>query len=245
VARRTIFGNRAPSSAQRSAVLFESDSNQQHFSTAWYLPGIANLNIFQFQPWQTQFQGLTFTASNQGLIATFATDVAHIRSLFEKPRRSVEIVHYHEHCADLGNDLTTSPVEILWLAGEFDTVDRFNRYEEMRAWLHPHLHRQIGMREEKVTNYGLIEEWGEADIDRYRRLGVPKLLEAGIETVALANHFQNNMNVWGVSHMCCNVDYKFPEALGQEIKKFSTDVEKGGSRVEMWGNTAISTLTFM
>ncbi|HEX8833542.1 MAG TPA: hypothetical protein VF719_05045, partial [Abditibacteriaceae bacterium] len=62
------------------------DSPQQHFSTEWYLPGIANPNIFQFQPWQTQFQGLTFTASNEGLLATFATEVAHIRSLFEKPR---------------------------------------------------------------------------------------------------------------------------------------------------------------
>ena len=217
-------------------------SPEHHFSTEWYLPGIANPNIFQFQPLQTQFQGFTLTASKQGLLATLPTEVAHIRSLFEKSRGSDEIVHWHEHCADLSNELTTSPVEVLWLPGDFDATEKFNHYETVRAWLHPHLHQQIGMREERVPTYGLIEEWGVSDIDRYRRLGVPKLLGAGIETIALANHFQNNMNVWGVGNMCCNVDFKFSEAMGIEIKKFSQDVMSGGSRVEMWGNTALSTL---
>jgi hypothetical protein len=221
------------------------DSPQQHFSSEWYLPGIANPNIFQFQPWQTQFQGLTFTASSEGLLTTFATEVAHIRSLFEKPRGCDEIVHWHEHCADLSHELTTSPVEVLWLAGNFERSERFNRYEEVRAWLHTELHHQIGMKQERVPTYGLIEEWGEADIDRYRRLGVPKLLEVGVETIALANHFQNNMNVWGVSNMCCNVDFKFSEKMGTEIEKFSRDVKDGGGRVEMWGNTALSTLTYI
>lgn len=225
-----------------AAPITRFESRAHHFSTEWYLPGIANPNIFQFQPLQTQFEGFTLTASEQGLLATLPTEVAHIRSLFEKPRGFDEIVHWHEHCADLSNELTTSPVEVLWLPGDFDATEKFNHYETVRAWLHPHLHGQIGMREERVPTYGLIEEWGEADIDRYRRLGVPKLLEAGINTIALPNHFQNNMNTWGVSNMCCNVDFKFSEAMGIEIKKFSQDVMSGGSRVEMWGNTALSTL---
>ena len=221
------------------------ESREHHFSTEWYLPGIANPNIFQFQPWQTQFQGFTFTASNEGLLATLATEVAHIRSLFEKPRDCDEIVHFHEHCADLNHKFATSLVEVLWLAGGFDTTEKFNHYEDVRAWLHPELHRQIGMREERVTTCGLIEEWGQADIDRYRCMGAPKLLEAGIKTVVLPNHFMNNMNVYGVSNMCCSIDYKFLPEIGAEIKKLGNDVNAAGARLEMWGNTAISTLTII
>ena len=54
------------------------------------------------------------------------------------------------------------------------------------------------MRRERVTTFGHIEEWTPADLERYRRFELPKLLEAGTKTICLANHFENNMNTWGV-----------------------------------------------
>ncbi len=80
----------------------EFKSQSEFYSTEWYLPGIANPNIFQFHPLQTHLQGFTFTSSKHGTLITFPEKVAHIRSLFEKWRDSDEIVHFHEHCGDLG-----------------------------------------------------------------------------------------------------------------------------------------------
>ena len=66
-----------------------------------------------------------------------------------------------------------------------------------------------------MTTYGHIEEWTPADLDHYRRQGLPKLLKAGAKTIYLANHFENNMNTWGVSNFCVTVDYKVLESLAR------------------------------
>jgi hypothetical protein len=189
-------------------------SPDDFYSTEWYLPNIANPNIFQFLPLQTELQGFTFTASAKGVLVTWATEVAHVRSLFEKPRGSDEIVHWHEHCGDLGLELATAPVEVLFAPGKLDRVGLANAYEAVRELVHETLHCEIGMQRERANPYGQIEEWGDADVPRYTRLGVPKLLAAGMRTIGMANHFENNMNVWGVSNMCCTVDYKFAESVG-------------------------------
>ena len=224
--------------------IVEFRSVQQFHSTEWYLPDATNPNVFQFLPLQTELQGFTFTSSNAGTLITRATEVAHVRSLFEKPRGQDEIVHWHEHCGDLGNEFHTSPIEVLWAPGSLDRVGRANLYEAIRDLCHEELHNQVGMKRERVTTYGQIEEWGPADLERYRNLGLPKLLDAGVKTVGLANHFENNMNVWGVSNMCCTVDYKVAESVGeQKLAAFCEDAAKGGARVEMWGNTSVSTLT--
>jgi hypothetical protein len=54
------------------------------------------------------------------------------------------------------------------------------------------------MRRERVTTFGQIEEWTPAKLERYRKMGLPKLLDAGAKTICLANHFANNMNTWGI-----------------------------------------------
>jgi len=217
------------------------DAPERFYSSEWYLPSCDNPNIFQFLPLQTELQGFTFTASPTGTLVTWATKVAHIRSLFEKPRGADEIVHWHEHCADLGEHLRTSPVEVLFAPGELNPVERANAYEAVRDLVADTLHAHLGMRRERVTSYGMIEEWGPPDLDRYTDLGVPKLLEAGVEKIGLANHFQNNMNTWGVSNMCCTVDYAFPQGFASKLRTLCR--KAGSAKVEMWGNTSISTLT--
>lgn len=214
------------------------------YSTEWYLPGIANPNIFQFHPLQTHFQGFTFTSSNEGTLVTFPGKVSHIRSLFEKWRGGNEIVHFHEHCNDLAKTFETSPVEVFWIPGQLDRVGRANLYNDIREMVHEELHEQIGMKRERISTYGVIEEWSEPDFDRYTSKGVPKLLEAGVKTIFIPNQCQNDMNVWGVSNICCNVDFKIAEIVGEDkLKKFCQAVKIGGAHVEMWGNTAISSLT--
>ncbi len=214
------------------------------YSTEWYLPGIANPNIFQFHPLQTHFQGFTFTSSKEGTLVTFPGKVSHIRSLFEKWRGANEIVHFHEHCNDLAKTFETSPVEVLWIPGQLDRVGRANLYNDIREMVHEELHQQIGMKRERISTYGVIEEWVEPDFDRYTSKGVPKLLEAGVKTIFIPSQCQNDMNVWGVSNMCCNVDFRIAEVVGEDkLKKFCQAVKMGGAHVEMWGNTAISSLT--
>jgi hypothetical protein len=90
-------------------ILQESGGLDEFYSTEWYLPSCANPNIFQFQPFQTQFQGFTFTGCRDGILVTWASEVSHIRTLIEKPRAKDELVHMHEHCGDLSDTFETKP----------------------------------------------------------------------------------------------------------------------------------------
>jgi len=218
---------------------------EQHYSTEWYLPSAANPNIFQFLPLQTELQGFTYTASPEGTLVTWATDVSHIRSLFEKKAGVDEIEHWHEHCADLGLEWSTSPVEVLLGPGTIDGVSRANNYEAVRSYVSKHLHDRAGLEEDRVAPYGMIEEWGPPDFDRYM-IGLEKLLDAGAEIIFIPNQFQNNMNVWGISNMCCTVDYKLvDESAAERLRRFGARIAERGAELEMWGNTSISTATIM
>ncbi|HEU4678149.1 MAG TPA: hypothetical protein VFS35_01430, partial [Terrimicrobiaceae bacterium] len=222
------------------------ESEEQFYSTEWYIADCANPSAFQFLPLQTELQGFTFTASDAGVLVTWASEVAHVRSLFEKPRGEALITHWHEHCGDLGHRFSTVPVEVLWSPGGGSRTDLANAYEAVREFVHGSLHAQLGMRRERVTTFGQIEEWAPADLERYRRHGLPKLLAAGAKTVYLANHFQNNMNTWGVSNFCVTVDHQVSDAVGEEkLRAFCREANSGGAAVQMWGNTAISTLALM
>lgn len=219
-------------------------TRDEFYSTEWYLPGISNPNIFQFHPLQTHLQGFTFTLAQQGILITYPNKVAHIRSLFEKWRNYDEIVHIHEHCSDLAEKLITAPVEVLWLPGSFNKIEAANIYYAMKEIVHDELHNQTGMKREEISTYGIIAEWTEPDFEYYTREGLPKLMEAGVKKVFIPNQCENDMNTWGVSNMCCNVDYKISENTGEEkLKAFCRKAKESGMKVEMWGNTAISTLT--
>ena len=114
----------------------------------------------------------------------------------------------------------------------------------MRELVHEELHRQAGLKRESITTYGIIEEWTEPNFDRYREKGLEKLMDAGVKNVFIPNQCQNDMNTWGLSNMCCNVDFKISETVGEDkLKKFCQVAKAGGVRVEMWGNTAVSTTT--
>jgi hypothetical protein len=216
----------------------------QAFSTEWVMPSIAQPYIVQFLPLQTELQGFTFTAGAHGVLVTWPTQVAHVRSLFEKPAGEDLIVHWHEHCGDLAHEFVTSPVEVLHLPVAGDDTHLANVYHAVREQVYDDLHAQAGIRREYASTHGMIETWTDADLDNYRRRGLPKLLAAGMKKVYLANHFQNNMNTYGVSNMCCTVDYRVADSVGEDkLKAFCDDAKSGGAKVEMWTNTALSTLS--
>ena len=226
--------------------IYPITSAEQAYSSEWYLPSATNPNVFQFLPWQTTLEGFTMTTHAAGTLVTWAAEVRHVRSLFEKPQGAEEMRHWHEHCGDLSGDFTTAPMEVLWLPGGLDRVGGFNTYEAVRDLVYETLHRQIGMRRERAVSYGVMEEWGVPDLDRYRTLGLPRLRDAGVKTVFLPNEFENNMNVYGVSNMCCTVDYKVAETVGEDkLTAFCRAAKQDGLTVEMWGNTALSTLTYI
>jgi hypothetical protein len=221
-------------------------SIDQRYSTEWYLPGIKNPNIFQFLPLQTQLQGFTFTTGPAGTLMTWPTRVRHIRTLLEKHPKSELILHLHEHCGDLGNELETAPVEVLWLPGELDRVGRVNLYEQFKEHVFDTLHAEAGLRRERVSTHGMIEQWDNANLDDYAARGVPALAKAGVRTMTLANHFQNNMNVFGVGNMCCTVDLKVADSVGEEkLRDLCAEADRHGIDVWMWGNTALSTLSMI
>jgi hypothetical protein len=224
--------------------IYRPNHPDEHYSTEWYLPGCTNSNIFQFLPLQTQLQGFTMTAGDAGILLTWSPKVHHLRTLIEKPRGSDVFVHMHEHCGDLSNVLASAPMEVLFSPGATDRVERANVHGDMLELVYDTLHADIGLRREYVPTYGQIEEWEEADLELYRRGGLPALAAAGVKHVELANQFQNNMNTWGLSNMCCNVDFKVAETVGEDkLRAFCADAAQRGIRVGMWGNTAIAVNT--
>ncbi len=216
------------------------------YSSEWYLPGIENPNIFQFHPLQTTLQGFTFTTSPRGTLITWPNEVKHINSLFEKEGGKPELVHYHEHCGDLENELKTAPVEVLWSADALTEVQAANAYEAAKDLIYDTLHANAGLKRERVTTYGVIEEWQIPDMDKYINQAMPAFIDAELKTVFLPNECENAMNVYGVSNMCCNIDYKIAETVGEDnMRRFCKKANDAGIVVEMWGNTAISSLAEM
>ena len=216
----------------------------QFYSTEWYLPGIHNPNIFQFLPLQTELQGFTFTVHPTGVLVTWATQVAHVRSLFEHPRRPGEMLHIHEHCGDLTGEMSSTPVEVLFVPGQFSRAELIDLYDAVVELVHTTLHDEIGMTRERVTTYAVLEEWCLPDMERYTNTILPQILDAGVTRIEIANHFENNMNTWSVSNMCCTVDYKVSERVGADrVRTLIQKANAGGARVGMWGNTSISSLT--
>ncbi|MCX7011060.1 MAG: hypothetical protein NTW86_00585 [Candidatus Sumerlaeota bacterium] len=242
----TSVGNEIWQRGSFAPPIAQIERSDQRYSTEWYQPGAVNPNVFQFFPFQTHMQGFTFTVAEAGALITWSPRVSHIRTLIEKHPSCDAIFHLHEHCGDLTHEFETAPMEALWAPGRRDRVANINLYEAVREMVSEALHNDIGMRPERVVPYGVMEEWGPADFGRYTRLGVPKLLEAGAKRFFLPNHFANNMNTYGVSNMCCTVDYVVPESVGEaNLRAFCEAVHAGGGQVEMWGNTAISTLTMI
>ena len=216
------------------------------YSTEWYVPSITQPNIIQFYPLQTAFQGFTLTTHPQGSLATWATEPAHIRTLIEKRRNEDCISHFHEHCSDLDYSLTTSPVEVLFTPVSLDRAGTLNLHHEIKELVSRTLHEKTGIRRERVSTYGQIEEWSDADLKDYRKRGLQMLKDAGCKTIFLANHFRNNMNTYGVGTMCCTLDYQVAEDVGESnLRDFCSSAKKEGIKVHMWGNTSISSLALI
>lgn len=123
-----------------------------NYSTENYYPGIANPNPFQFLPLQTELQGFTFQAHQKGILATWPTEVCHVRTLIEKPYHQNNVYHFHQHCNDLSNEFRASPVEVLWLAQkDTNEINRYNIYESLRSEIHAHLHKKAGIVQERLS----------------------------------------------------------------------------------------------
>ena len=216
------------------------------YSSEWYLPGIANPNIFQFVPLQTHLQGFTMTVAPTGTLFTWSPLVAHIRTYLEKRAGGDELLHLHELCGDLANSFDAAPIEVLWAAGGRDRVANANLYEAFRELVAETLHPQVGMQREYASSYCIAEEWGDADLARYASHGVPTMAAAGAELIGLASHFAHNMNVYGISNMCCTLDYRWPDsAIEAGVRGIVAAAREHGMQVQMWGNTALSSLTHM
>jgi hypothetical protein len=219
---------------------------EDFYSSEWYLGSIANPNIFQFQPFQTNLESFTMLASERGQLLTLAPRLSHLRSFFEKPRGAAEILHWHEHCGDLASRFSTSPIQVLWNGDHATRTDLINLHDTVRNHVSDGLHRQANLRRERVTTYGVIEEWSRPNLDDYADRILPKLLEIGVRCVFLPSQFQNNLNVWNVGNMCCTVDYKISGAVEEEkLRRFCARAKAAGAEVQMWGNTALSTLDFI
>ena len=216
------------------------------YSSEWYMPGIANPNIFQFLPLQTHLQGFTMTVGAHGSLFTWSPQAAHIRSLFEKPAGASELLHVHELCGDLAAVFDAPPIEVLWAPGVRDRTANANLYEAFRDLVHETLHAQIGMEREYARSYCRAEQWDDADLPLYAASAVPKAAAANAEIIGLANHFAHNMNVYGVSNMCCTLDYHWPdEAIRAGMQAVGQAARAHGMQVQMWGNTSLSSLTHM
>ncbi len=116
------------------------DSLSNSYSSEWYLPSAVNPNVFQFLPWQSELQGFSMSVSDEGVLVTWATRPAHVRSLFEKLSGTDELAHWHEHCGDLSHAFESSPMEVLWLPGETSETDRFNIYHDVAELVAESLH---------------------------------------------------------------------------------------------------------
>ncbi|SDT94460.1 hypothetical protein SAMN05444156_0954 [Verrucomicrobium sp. GAS474] len=221
-------------------------SPQDAYCTEWFLPSAVNPNIFEFLPFQTALCGFTFTAGEEGVLVTWVPVASHVRALFEKPRGASHLAHLYELCGDLSLAFSTAPIEVLWFPGKRNPVEQLNLYERVRALVSETLHADAGLRIERAASYGVMEEWGNADLRHYAAKGLPRLKQAGVRTIFLANHFENNMNVFGVSNMCCTADLKVAPGVGEEnLAAFCREAREADASVEMWGNTALSTLALM
>ena len=220
------------------------DHDADGYCSGWTLPTAGNPFVFQFKPLQTQLQGFTFTAHDAGVLVTWATTVHHVRTLLQKDAGDRSILHLHEHCGDLSLQLSSAPMEVLfWPAPGLDAVARANCYHDVRELVHEELHAQAGLRRERVKPMGMIEEWGPADLVRYADVGLPKLADAGIAVLEIANQFANNMNVYGVANMCCTLDLRVPESVGPDRLRRLCAAAARGIDVRMWASTALSTLS--
>jgi hypothetical protein len=221
-------------------------SQDEFYSTEWYLGSIANPNIFQFQPFQTNMESFTMMTAEKGQLLTIAPQLFHLRSFFEKPRKTEEMLHWHEHCSDLTSHFKSAPIQVLFCSQAGTDTELINLNGAVRDEVSDELHRQAGLRRERITSYGVIEEWNKPDLKDYTERILPQFLELGIRCIFLPNQFQNNLNMWGVSNMCCTVDYKMPNAKEEaQLTSFCQRAHEGGASVQMWGNTALSSLNML
>lgn len=216
------------------------------YATGWVLPTIEQPHIFQFLPLQTALQGFTFTTGTQGALVTWPCEIAHVRSYFEKQKQKDCLFHWHEHCGDLSSEFDSSWMEVLWLPCALETEwEKANLYETVRETVWQDLNRMAGIRQETIGPYGVMEEWDLPDFTPYTEIGLPLMAEAGIRTVMVPSECQNNMNEFGVSNMCCQIDLKISESVGRDkFRRFVAEAGRRGMGVEMWGNTALSSLDY-
>jgi len=231
--QRTPFANPMP-------VLGGADST---WSTEWYLPDCENPTIFQFHPFQAEFNGFTFLTCASGTLITWATAISHIRSLFEKQRDLDAVLHWHEHCGDDTDAFVSAPMEVLWAPGALSANSRDDLHERMRELVYTTLHAEAGMVQQRVQSYGLITEWSNPDMDRYIQVALPRLASAGVQAMFIQSLLHHNQNQWGIGNMCATIDLAPSPLIGPaKFKEFFQTAKRLGMNVEMWMGAYMSTL---
>ena len=214
-----------------------------HWSSEWHLPTCESPDIFQLVPLQTELQGFTFLSGARGTLLTWATRLAHVRTLIEKPRGLDAVRHWHEHCSDLAKEQETAPIEVLWLPGAQDAAACDDLHERMRELVYGVLHTELGLRPERVLSHGMMEEWTNPDLERYRSRGLPLLLQAGIREIFVPSWIHQQQNQWNISNMCVTIDQRIAPRLDPAtVKAIIAEAKAGGSRIQMWWNTYISVI---
>ena len=213
------------------------------WSTEWYLPDCENPTIFQFNAFQIELQGFTFLTCASGTLITWASDVAHIRTVIEKQRDVDAVLHWHEHCGDMTDAFTSALFEVLWVPGSLTIEARHDLHERTRELVYEVLHQAAGLTQERIHSYGCITEWSNPDLERYRTMALPRLAQAGMKSMFVQNLLHHNQNQWGMGNMCAGIDLCPSPLIGPEqFKAFFSDANKLGINVEMWMGTYVSTL---
>ena len=79
-----------------------------------------------------------------------------------------------------------------------------------------------------------------------QKSGLAQTARGWREDDPFGDHFANNTNIWGIGTFCVTVDYQVPVSVGEDkLRAFCEDARAGGATVQMWGNTAISTLNLL
>ena len=133
------------------------------------------------------------------------SEVAHIgRSLKSRAGRSDDA--FSRACGDLEHEFSTSPMEVLWSPGGRNRVDLANDYEAVRELVHETLHAQIGMRRERVTTFGQIED-GLRQTSNVIEAGSAKASGSGRKNDLPGKSFREQ-HEHGAWQFCATVDHK-------------------------------------
>jgi len=141
------------------------------YCTQWFAPGWPpnrNPYLFQFVPLYAHLQGFTYQYDGEGTLLTVHERPSHVRSLFQRRRRSPVLLHFNQFCFDLTDSVDTPPREILYAERPdgADETSAINHYLRVRDFVFDRVHGHYGTTFQPNRMLGKIESWDLARMDR-------------------------------------------------------------------------------